>query len=406
MTRSERLAQTLMRESFSRRAAPEDFDPKSRDKDDLVNNEEDPTDIEEGWNLNPKDSKEKDSFFDEDEDDELSMEDEEHEHHSSPETLRKTRLKLLAGMVWAYLGEPTAVVEESAPNELSVKVQDLSWRVFVNEDGRVNISGFSSGSDHFVGKIPVKDAEASILKISKNIHKLISDDIDEKSIPTEPPVHFGPDEEPGEDVSETEEGEESPAAPEGDQGVSQEALPQDMSTSAPSAEPVMSQPQPAAPPAPGAVPPAQPLAPQPNPVAPMASVLRFPHHQNNSSRKSSWNDDYDFEDSNQNTNNPQYEVRRNNKGWYVRDLFTGEMVAGPFGISGKGIAEKKLKELQDKDKNKYKESSRKTTAGRLEEVSGQLRSIGDSLGDDEEEGFRALADRVDQVNKTLEQTSP
>jgi hypothetical protein len=189
------------------------------------------------------------------------------------ETLRKSRLKLLAGQIWAQLGEPDAVVEESAPNELSVRVQDLSWKITVADDGKVQISGFDSGAKQFVGKLPEEDAEAEIVKISDNIHHLIAEDIDEKSIPVEPPVHFGPEDTGVEGEEMGGEEEDFPAAPGGDQGVVPEetAIPPDLAAQpaggempfgggapqapapaqAPGGMPPMGAAPPAAPPAPG-----------------------------------------------------------------------------------------------------------------------------------------------------------
>jgi hypothetical protein len=186
------------------------------------------------------------------------------------ETLRKSRLKLIAGMIWAQLGEADAVVEESAPNELSVRVQDLSWKVTVDDDGKVTISGFDSGAEQFVGEIPEEDAEAEIVKIADHVHQLIAEDIDEKSTPAEPPVHFGP-EDTGVEEEEMGGGEEAPpVAPQGDQGAATEetALPPDLAAPAGGEMPFGAAPQ-APPPAPapggmspmGAVPPAAPQAP-------------------------------------------------------------------------------------------------------------------------------------------------
>jgi hypothetical protein len=174
------------------------------------------------------------------------------------DTLRKSRLKLLAGMIWAELGEPDAVVEESAPNELSVRVQDLSWKVTVSDDGKVNISGFDSGASQFVGNIPDEDAEAQIVKISDNIHQLIAEDIDAKSTPEEPPVRFGPEEGTGVEEQMEEPEASEPVAPGGDQGAMAapgQAVPPDMGM------PPGGEQMPfgaGAPPAPGGVPPAMP----------------------------------------------------------------------------------------------------------------------------------------------------
>jgi hypothetical protein len=146
------------------------------------------------------------------------------------DTLRKSRLKLLAGMIWAELGEADAVVEESAPNELSIRVQDLSWKVTVADDGKVQISGFDSGAEQFVGEIPDEDAEAEIVSIADHIHQLIAEDIDEKSTPAEPPVHFGPEDTGVEEGMEGGEAEAPPVAPGGDEGVAPEeaAMPPDL----------------------------------------------------------------------------------------------------------------------------------------------------------------------------------
>jgi hypothetical protein len=134
------------------------------------------------------------------------------------ETLRKSRIKLLAGQIWAQLGEADAVVEESAPNQLSISVQDLSWKITIDDDGKVLVSGFDSGAEQFVGQIPDENAEAEIVEISDHVHQLIAEDIEEKSTPAEPPVRFGPEDD--EISKETKgEGEVPPVAPGGDEGA-------------------------------------------------------------------------------------------------------------------------------------------------------------------------------------------
>ena len=253
------------------------------------------------------------------------------------DTLRKSRLKLLAGMIWAELGEADAVVEESAPNELSVRVQDLAWKITVDDDGKVQISGFDSGAEQFVGQIPDEDAEAEIVKVADHIHQLIAEDIDEKSTPAEPPVHFGPEDTGVE--GETEGAEETPpVAPGGDEGVYPEeaAIPPDMGAppggggempfgaGAPPA-PAPVPPGGGMPPA-GAIPPAAPPAPGGVPPAPAG----FP----------------------------------------------------PAASRGRVRLPSQV--------------SRVATA-RLETVSNELESIGESLGEDGEEVFGELADRVRSV---------
>jgi hypothetical protein len=203
-------------------------------------------------------------FGGDDDDDGLDYADED----VGKETLRKSRLKLLAGMIWAELGEPDAVVEESAPNELSVRVQDLSWKVSVDDDGKVQISGFDSGAEQFVGNIPDEDAEAQIVKISDHIHQLIAEDIDEKSTPAEPPVHFGPEETGVEDMEMGGEEEAPPVAPGGDQGAvaGEQAVPPDMGAPAAGGEmPFGVEAMPAPAPAPGGMPPAGGALPAPAP---------------------------------------------------------------------------------------------------------------------------------------------
>jgi hypothetical protein len=240
-------------------------------------------------------------------------------------------------MIWAYMGEPEAVVEEVAPNEISIKVQDLSWKVMLDDDGRVKVSGFDSGAEHFVGKMPDANAENAILKISKNIHELVSKDIDKRSTPPEPPVHFGP-EDTEESPEEIPEG-AAPAAPEGDQGVAPEAeaaggaagapLDLGMAGEAPPAAPLaVPGAAPGAPGAPGAAPPPPPGQQPFPPMAPAASRQK------------------------------------------ARDLIT---------------------------------LGRRRAHARLDEVQGQLRELGGSLGEDGEEVFTKLAERVDRVLGILEQ---
>lgn len=251
------------------------------------------------------------------------------------ETLRKSRLKLLAGMIWAQLGEADAVVEESAPNELSVRVQDLSWKITVADDGKVQISGFDSGAEQFVGEIPEEDAEADIVKISDHVHQLIAEDIDEKSAPTEPPVHFGP-EDMGVEGELEGEGDFAPVAPGGDEGVAPEetAVPPDLAAPPAGGEMPFGAGAPAAPapaPAPGgmppmgAAPPAAPMAPGGAPPAP-----------------------------------------------------------GPFPAASRR-------------RMRLPSQVRRVATARLETVSNELESIGVSLGDDGEEVFSNLADRVRSV---------
>ena len=241
-----------------------------RDTDDLREEADEDEDSDDSYERGEKSAL---LFGGDDDDDGLDHDD---DAEVGTETLRKSRLKLMAGMIWAELGEADAVVEESAPNELSVRVQDLSWKITVADDGKVQISGFDSGAEQFVGQIPDEDAEAEIVKISDHIHQLIAEDIDEKSTPAEPPVHFGP-----EDMGVEEElaGEEEtpPVAPTGDQGAVPEeaAVPPDMgalpggggempfgggvppaTAPAPGGMPPMGAAPPAAPPVPGGVPPA------------------------------------------------------------------------------------------------------------------------------------------------------
>ena len=245
------------------------------------------------------------------------------------DTIRKSRIKLLAGMIWAELGEPDAVVEESAPNELSIRVQDLSWKVSLDDDGRVTISGFDSGAEQYVGVIDEENAETQIVKIADNVQQLIAEDIDEKAVPPEPPVHYGPDDT---NVVEQPEGGAMtpPAAPGGDQGIM--GMPEDPLAPLPGEgaaggveafpPPAGGLPAPTAP-APGGVPPAAP----PGVGAPPAPF-------------------------------PAASRRR-------RMVMPARVV--------------------------------RVANARLDEVSNQLENIGESLGDDGEEVFSKLADRVRRV---------
>lgn len=285
MNRLDRLAHLLS--TSSRVAQPEDeleyrphervrppiteVDPTAkiyRDTDDLKDDDEDEDLGDERGDKSTL------LFGGDDDDDGLDEDDAE----VGKDTLRKSRLKLLAGMIWAELGEADAVVEESAPNELSVRVQDLSWKITVSDDGRVSISGFDSGAEQFVGEIPEEDAEAEIVKISDYVHQLIAEDIDEKSAPTEPPVHFGPEDTGVEGEMEGEE-EAPPAAPGGDEGVAPEEtpVPPDLAAPPPGGEMPFGEGVPPAPaPAPaqggmppmGASPPAVPQAPGGAPPVP------------------------------------------------------------------------------------------------------------------------------------------
>jgi hypothetical protein len=204
---------------------------------------------------------------DDDDDDGLDYNDDE----IGKETLRKSRLKLLAGMIWAELGEADAVVEESAPNELSIRVQDLSWKVTVDDDGKVQISGFDSGAEQFVGQIPDEDAEAEIVKVSDHIHQLIAEDIDEKSTPAEPPVRFGP-EDTGVEEEIEEEAPEQPVAPAGDQGAAaappEQSIPPDLGMPPGGEMPFGAGAPPAPAPMPGGMPPAGGPPPVPGGVPP------------------------------------------------------------------------------------------------------------------------------------------
>jgi hypothetical protein len=51
-----------------------------------------------------------------------------------------------------------------------------------------------------------------------------------------------------------------------------------------------------------------------------------------------------------------------------------------------------------------KQVGRRRAHNRLDEVSNQLRSLGESLGEDGENVFGSLADRVDRVLNTVDQT--
>jgi hypothetical protein len=241
-------------------------------------------------------------------------------------------LKLLAGMIWAQLGEPDAVVEESAPNELSVRVQDLSWKVTVDEDGRVTISGFDSGAEQYIGEIPQEDSETQIVKISEHVHQLISEDIDKKSVPAEPPVHFGPEDTDVTDQTQTQP--PPPAAPGGDMGAvapDQQAIPPDLGV-APGGEGFPPASGGAGAPAPGG-PPVNPAPAAPGVGVPPAQTP-FP-----AASRRSWR------------------------------------------LPGRVV---------------------RVAHARLEDVSSQLEEIGESLGDDGEEVFAKLAERVRQVVDLIE----
>lgn len=237
MNRTDQLAQRLLQMRVA-----ESFDPADaafRDRLDRGNQAAPP---ERGWD-DKSDRYNDDDSFDDDPNDktdenELKSEDSidltDFDEPDRGETHRKTRLKLLAGMIYAQLGDPAAVVEEARPNELTVRVQDLSWKVVVDDQGRVSVSGFDSGADQLVGKLPEENAENAIVRTSENVHRLISEDIDRKSVPTEPPVRYGP----AEDLAGPEEGMAGssagpPVAPGGDQGMDLAAqgpgeVPQDM----------------------------------------------------------------------------------------------------------------------------------------------------------------------------------
>jgi hypothetical protein len=289
LSRLDRIANELLnlnlRNGHTRRvAAPErdvmdsaDLEQGWRDDNVSVDDREVEDDDQEHSLVNKEDENEGDDDSLDDLD-ELDLEDEESEEHTDLGTVRKARLKILAGMIWAYMGEPEAVVEEVAPNEISIKVQDLSWKVMLDDDGRVKVSGFDSGAEHFVGRMPNMNAENAILKISKNIHELVSKDIDKRSTPPEPPVHFGPEdtEEPPEEGAEG----AAPAAPEGDQGVAPEGgvgggavgeMPPPMDLGAAPPAPGAAPPPP---PAPGGAPPPPAPGQQPFPPPPPAASRR------------------------------------------------------------------------------------------------------------------------------------
>jgi hypothetical protein len=254
------------------------------------------------------------------------------------DTLRKSRIKLLAGMIWAQLGEPDAVVEESAPNELSVRVQDLSWKIAIDDDGRVNISGFDSGAEQYIGEIPEEDAEQQIVKIADHVHELISRDIEEKSTPAEPPVHFGPDDSSMDQGGSADQAAPPPAAPGGDQGVvpQDQAIPPDMGMGAPPT-PDMGMP-PAQAPGMGA----------PPGMAPPAAPGAFP----------------------------------------------------PAGMAPGFPTASRRRVLP------LRPAVRREAHSRLDEVSTQLYNIGEALGEEGEETFKKLADRVQRVVEVINQSNP
>jgi hypothetical protein len=127
----------------------------------------------------------------------------------------KARFELLAANLWAKLGDANAVVEETNPKELTIRSGDLSWVLTLKDDGRISVSGFDSGVEQYLGKIPGEDAELALLEIANNALELIQEDIEENQAPPEEPVHFGPEDEEedieGFEDSETEQfGEEEP----------------------------------------------------------------------------------------------------------------------------------------------------------------------------------------------------
>jgi hypothetical protein len=109
------------------------------------------------------------------------------------EGIRKARLELLAAMLWGKLGDQSAIVKETDPNELTIELGDLSWVVSIKDDGKISVSGFDSGVEQYIGKMPDKNSEISLIEIANNAIQLIQDDIEENEEPPQPPIHYGPE---------------------------------------------------------------------------------------------------------------------------------------------------------------------------------------------------------------------
>jgi hypothetical protein len=338
---------------------------------------------------------------------------------NEPETIRRSRIQLLAATVWAKLGDASAVVEELGPNQLSVKVQDFSWKLSVQDDGRVNLSGFDSGSAQFVGKIPQNDAEHALLKISDNITQLISDDLDQKTQPPEPPVRFGPeedeDEEDFDDGFEDDEGDEdgqeqNPPAPYGDDlengpPPEQNATPPDMA--APPPQPGMAPPpQPMGPPPqPGMAPPPQP-PPGQAPPFPSASRSRIQFYPSNRGSRM----------SGLKSSSPPFKIVARADGRNEITTESGEVLDGPF--STRASAQKGYARLTDQlerfsraNRMSTRQASthyaaRRVAVYELERMANELQRIGESLGDDGKKVFLGLAKKMDRIMNTVEQTYP
>lgn len=281
------------------------------------------------------------------------------------EGLRKARLELLAAMLWAKIGDPQATIKETDPNELTLELGDLSWVITVSDEGKISISGFDSGVEQYIGKMPENDTEISLVEIADNAVQLINDDIDENEQPPEDPIHFGPEDEEGTDSSEVELGDEQmPPPPETAQGDEMATpgggeMPMDagMEAPMPGASPDMASagmpPPPAAPgtPPPGGMPP-PPVAPG-MPMQPPAGMPPPP---------------------------PQGQPMMPGMPQATRRSVNREQITG-----------------------RIRKATRKVAILQLEQAAGELESLSASLEGKDSETFKNLATRIDRVTNTLEQ---
>jgi hypothetical protein len=281
------------------------------------------------------------------------------------EGIRKARLELLAAIIWAKLGDSRALVQETDPNELKITLGDLSWVLTIKDTGKVSLSGFKSGVEQYIGKLPESNTETAIIEISNNAMDLINEDISENSEPPPPPISFGPpeeedslEEEPPQEQDqsippeETAQGDQTPPPPDMN-GLSPNMgqLPMDLGMGTPSMPP--GQPMQPPMPSPGGMPLMQGL-----PGQPMQPPMSSPNLMGN------------------------------------QPMPPGMPMAGRGRIKN------------DPVNKRGRIAAKRIAISALDSVASELQQISSSLEEGEDGPFVTLARRIDRVTNTLEQSEP
>ena len=107
-----------------------------------------------------------------------------------PTDERRRRLEFIAWGVYSSLGA-LATVSEVGPGELRIDIKDTSWKLALDEDGRVKLSGFPQNKNvtQHVGRLNPKKLEESVAQVVEQASGMIVKSLESKKSP-KPPLYL------------------------------------------------------------------------------------------------------------------------------------------------------------------------------------------------------------------------